>query len=435
MRGGGRGSSASGEDTPRACKGSEKQAPSQAQGPPRRRIGPVATQKEPWEFAKGDAQLQRSRSEFGVDSSVAALEAKSESLGMQSTALPSRTVMLRAFQGRDASFEGVFLTAVLTTGIFCRPTCPARKPNPKNVEFFGEVGDALRAGYRPCRRCRPLEVAGAPPDWLRPLLDEVEADPQRRWRDQDLRELGLEPTRVRRWFRAEHGMTFHAYARARRLGLACAAIRSGDRVTEAAFSHGYDSLSGFGAAIKKLLGEPPKRSAAKRTPVVLRRITSPLGTLLAGATESGVCLLEFSDRRQLETQLRSLQARLGAVFAPGTTPHLETLEAELADYFAGARTQFEVPLHAPGTPFQEQVWAGLRAIPAGETRSYSALAEALGRPTAVRAVARANGDNRIAILIPCHRVIGRDGRLTGYGGGLWRKRRLLQLEGAAVEGV
>ncbi|MBL4847260.1 MAG: methylated-DNA--[protein]-cysteine S-methyltransferase [Planctomycetes bacterium] len=340
--------------------------------------------------------------------------------------------MLRAFQGRDASFEGVFLTAVLTTGIFCRPTCPARKPKPENVEFFAEVGDALRAGYRPCRRCRPLEVAGAPPDWLRPLLAEVEADPQRRWRDRDLRDLGLEPTRVRRWFRAQHGMTFHAYARARRLGLAFAAIRAGDRVTEAAFSHGYDSLSGFGEAIKRLLGEPPRKGAAKREPVVLRRITSPLGTLLAGATESGICLLEFSDRRRLEAQLRCLQRRLGAVFAPGTTPLLETLEAELVDYFAGTLEQFQVPLHAPGTPFQEQVWAGLREIPPGQTRSYSELAESLGRPSAVRAVARANGDNRLAILIPCHRVVGRDGRLTGYGGGLWRKRRLLQIEGVWV---
>lgn len=345
---------------------------------------------------------------------------------MKSATLPSRPDMLQAFLARDASYEGVFLTAVRTTGIFCRPTCSARKPKPENVEFFAEVGEALQAGYRPCLRCRPLEVAGAPPDWLRPLLAEVEAEPLRRWRDRDLRALGLEPTRVRRWFRAQHGMTFHAYARARRLGLAFAAIQGGEGVTQAAFEHGYESLSGFGEAIKKLIGEPP--SGAERTNVVLRRIASPLGTLIAGASPEGICLLEFHDRRRLETQLKTLQRRLRAVFSPGAHPHLELLEEELGDYFAGARQRFSVPLVAPGTPFQEQVWGALREIPAGETRSYAELAQALGRPSAVRAVANANGQNRIAILIPCHRVIGQDGQLRGYGGGLWRKRRLLELE-------
>lgn len=349
---------------------------------------------------------------------------------MKSATLPTRPQMLQAFLARDASYEGVFLTAVRTTGIFCRPTCSARKPKPENVEFFAEVGEALQAGYRPCLRCKPLEVAGAPPDWLRPLLAEVEAEPLKRWRDRDLRALGLEPTRVRRWFRAQHGMTFHAYARARRLGLAFAAIKGGEGVTEAAFSHGYESLSGFGEAIKKLIGEPPR--GADRQNVVLRRISSPLGTLVAGASERGVCLLEFNDRRRLEAQLKTVQRRLRAVFVPGAHPHLEQLEAELADYFAGARANFEVPLDAPGTEFQEQVWRALREIPAGETRSYSDLARALGRPSAVRAVARANGDNRIAILIPCHRVIGADGQLRGYGGGLWRKRRLLELEELAA---
>jgi O-6-methylguanine DNA methyltransferase len=143
-------------------------------------------------------------------------------------------------------------------------------------------------------------------------------------------------------------------------------------------------------------------------------------------------LLEFADRRMVPTQIRRLQKRLRCLFVPGETAVLERTRRQLGEYFQRERTAFEVPLHAPGTDFQETVWAHLRAIPPGETRSYADVARAIGRPSAVRAVARANGANRIAILIPCHRVIGSDGALTGYGGGLWRKQRLLELEGAAT---
>ncbi|MDA8426825.1 MAG: methylated-DNA--[protein]-cysteine S-methyltransferase [Treponema sp.] len=157
---------------------------------------------------------------------------------------------------------------------------------------------------------------------------------------------------------------------------------------------------------------------------------SPIGPLIAAATDRGVCLLEFSDRRMLEAQARTLRSRLGLPVAPGSSPHLVRLSEELAEYFAGKRRSFDLPLFEPGTPFQERVWEELRRIPFGETRSYKELATAIGEPHAMRAVARANGFNRIAILVPCHRVIGADGGLGGYGGGIWRKQRLLELEGA-----
>jgi len=346
---------------------------------------------------------------------------------IDTNSLPPADEMYRALSARDAGYDGVFFTAVRTTGIFCRPTCPAKKPRPENVEFFGTARDALLAGYRACRRCRPLEPAGAAPSWLRPLLDAVEADPSRRLRDADLRALELDPVRVRRWFLAEHGMTFHAYLRARRLGLALGRLRHGEDPTGIAFEHGYESLSGFRDAFRRIFGETPGRAERTET-VTINRLLTPLGPMLAGVTDEGVCLLEFAERRMLETQLRRLSQRLGARFVPGTHEMLDRLSEELRAYFAGTLRTFSVPLVVPGTEFQRAVWDGLRAIPYGETRSYEQQARAIGRPRAVRAVGRANGDNRIAVVIPCHRVVGADGRLTGYGGGLWRKRALLEHE-------
>ena len=184
----------------------------------------------------------------------------------------------------------------------------------------------------------------------------------------------------------------------------------------------------FTEAFASLFGSAP--TAARRDRVVtIDRIPTPLGPILAGASDDGVCLAEFVDRRMLATQLNRLRGRLGCHMVPGRNTVIEILERELDAYFNCGLREFSVPLICPGTEFQLAVWKALQNIPYGETVSYGDLARTLGRPTAVRAVARANGDNRIAILIPCHRVIGHDGRLTGYGGGLWRKQRLLELEG------
>lgn len=342
--------------------------------------------------------------------------------------LPSDRVMYEAVKSRDSSFDGVFFTAVKTTGIFCRPTCPARKPHRENVEFFPSARDALSAGYRPCLRCRPLEPAGETPPWLERLLAAVDRDPVRRWTDSDLRALELDPRRVRRWFRAHHGMTFHAYHRARRLGIALGRIRQGDDLTHAAFDHGYESVSGFRDQFEKIFGRTPGSSRGQDA-VTVTRLLSPLGPMVAGATREGICLLEFADRRMLETQIERLQARLRCAFVPGTHEHVETLDEQLNRYFEGSLREFDVPLVMPGTAFQRDVWKALLEIPYGETRSYEEIAVRVGRPKAVRAVGRANGDNRLAILVPCHRVVRADGSLCGYGGGLWRKRYLLNLEG------
>ena len=339
--------------------------------------------------------------------------------------LPPENVMQQAFRASDASYNGLFFTGLRTTGIFCLPSCPARKPKPENVEFFANVKDAVFAGYRACKRCRPTEVSA--PDWVRSLLETVDRNGGVRIKEAQLQELGLDAGRVRRHFLREFGMTFQAYCRARRLGQAFERIRDGAPLDDAILDSGFESHSGFRSAFERLFGKAPGQARGGDC-VRLAWIETPLGPMVAGAVAEGICLLEFTDRRMLETQL----ARVGESFRlpvlPGDNVTLRQLRVELAEYFARKRNTFTVPLVYPGTPFEQTVWNGLLRIPYGETCSYRDLAQALGRNGAARAVGAANGRNRIAILIPCHRVVNQDGDLGGYGGGLWRKRILLDLE-------
>lgn len=346
---------------------------------------------------------------------------------MNNPPLPPDDELYRALVERDASYEGIFVVGVRTTGVFCRSTCPARKPKRENVEFFRGSRDALFAGYRPCKRCRPLEPRGRPPDWLRPLLRELEGSPSTRIRDADLRARGLDPARVRRWFQSAHDMTFQAYQRALRLGGALDHLRGGEAVTHAAFDNGFESLSGFHDALKQLTGSTPARSRSA-TVVRMTRMLTPLGPVILGATDDALCLLEFADRRMLAKQIERVTRLLRCTIVPGSNDVLTEATSQIEAYLAGELHAFTLPLDLRGTEFQRAVWRGLLEIPYGETRSYAQQAVALGQPTAVRAVARANGDNRMAIVVPCHRVIGSDGKLTGYGGGLWRKKYLLSLE-------
>ena len=338
--------------------------------------------------------------------------------------------MERAFLGRDASYDGIFFTGVRTTGIFCRPSCPARKPLRSNVEFFATIREALFAGYRPCLRCDPARPPGSAPEWVTRLLESIEAEPDRRLHDEDLRRMGVEPARARRYFLDHYGMTFHAYCRGRRLAGAVRQLRAGDSLDEVALGSGWDSHSGFREAFSRTFGKAPGavRIDADAPCVVTTGIDTPLGPMIAGATDEGLCLLEFSDRRMLEGQLQRLQRLLRQRLVPGEHPHLAHTREELTRYFDRTLTAFTVPLVFRGTPFEERVWRELCLIPYGETRSYAELAATVGASGAQRAVGRANGMNRISIVIPCHRVVNSDGKLGGYGGGLWRKHWLLALE-------
>jgi AraC family transcriptional regulator of adaptative response/methylated-DNA-[protein]-cysteine methyltransferase len=341
--------------------------------------------------------------------------------------MPRPAELYRALVHRDSSYEGIFVAGIRTTGIFCRPTCPARKPLVQNVEFFARSEQAVAAGYRPCQRCRPLERAGDHPDWAVRLLDRIDAEPARRLSDSALRRMDIQPATARRYFRERFGMTVHGYARARQLGFALDRLREGAPVTPAGFDSGFESDSGFRDAFKRLFGTTP--AAARSTaPIQATLVPSPLGPLLAAATEQGLCMLEFADRQKLPQQSADLTRWYDQPVIPGSHRFIAQAQAELEEYFAGTRTRFDVPLDIRGTEFQQEVWRELLRIPYGETISYEELANRIGRAKAQRAVGLANGKNRIPIIIPCHRVIQKNGQLRGYGGGLWRKQFLLDLE-------
>ena len=336
--------------------------------------------------------------------------------------------MRRAFLRGDGTWDGIFWAGVRSTGIFCRPSCPARKPHPRQLVFFATPDDAMEAGFRACRRCLPTQPAGTSPEWLRPLLDAVAEDPARRWTDEDLRGLGLAPDRVRRWYKRTHGMTFQAYHRARRLGGALEEVQEGRAVSRAAFEAGYDSLSGFQDAFRQTFGAAPTELADALV-IHVEQVATPLGAMAVGSSERAVHLLEFTDRRHLDRQIRRTASTLRAVFVPGPSAWGERAGEALDRYFAGDAGPLATLVTEPaGSAFQREVWACLREIPPGETRTYGDVAAALDRPSAARAVGAAVGANPLAVVVPCHRVVGADGRLTGYAGGLWRKKRMLELE-------
>ena len=333
----------------------------------------------------------------------------------------------QAILDRDQSFVGIFYTAVKTTSIFCIATCRARKPKFENVEFYKSFKEALDYGYRPCKICKPTENAAKAPEQVEAAIKLVKANPKEKVKDYQLRQNNISPELVRRWFKKNYGLTFQAYQRMFRINNAFLELKKGVSTTKSAFDSGYESLSGFGYTFKKIIGKSPQNSIDNNI-ILINRFTTPLGPMFACATEKGLCLLEFVDRRMLETEYKDLQKLLKAKIIIGENAHIKQAKKEIKEYFDGSRKTFDVALHTPGTEFQNAVWKLLLKIPYGTTSTYQAQAEKLNKPTAIRAVARANGFNRIAIIVPCHRVIGKNGDLLGYGGGLERKQWLLNHE-------
>ena len=331
-----------------------------------------------------------------------------------------------AWERRDPSFDGVFVLGVVTTGIFCRPSCPSR-PSASNLEFFNGSAEAVAAGFRPCKRCKPDQAQGVAPEWARILMDRVMSTPQSKPSGQMLEKMGLTKERVRRWFQQNHGMSFVAWARTVRLSSALRRLNEGSTVDDAVFDSGFDSHSGFRSAFARVFKQPPGQSQ-HCTGIHVSLIESPIGTMLAAADDTSLCRLEFADRRTLQESLDTLSRDHRKAVIPIENEVLSRLGAQLQEYFTGRRTQFEIATQPVGTPFQKRVWAELIRIPYGTTASYEQIAERLGKPTATRAVAQANAKNPIYLLVPCHRVISKAGSLSGYGGGVWRKRALLRLE-------
>lgn len=342
--------------------------------------------------------------------------------------LPDHDTLYQALLDRDPGFDGRAYVGVASTGVFCRLTCPARKPKFENCRFFDTVAACLEAGFRPCRRCRPLAPAAEADGAIQALLAAMERDPARRWTEGDVVAMGLDPSTVRRSFKRHFGMTFLEMARLSRLRAGFEALSAGGRVIDAQFDAGFESPSAFRAAFARLLGQKPSAFTGKEL-LKADWIETPIGAMVAVSDKATLHLLEFVDRKALPRELARLRAAARGELGIGRHPPTDQAERELGAYFRGEGAAFSVPLTLYGTPFARRVWRALREIPAGETRSYADIARAIGEPTAIRAVARANGANQIALIIPCHRVIGADGSLTGYGGGLWRKQRLIELEG------
>ncbi len=327
-----------------------------------------------------------------------------------------------AFLRRDRSFDGQFVGAVKTTRIFCKPSCPVRHPLQKNVVFYATNEAAITAGYRACMRCRPQDVA----------RDEIAVAKALALLEQD-DPLGLEALAARvgyathhfhRLFKRHVGVTPAAYARGLRAERAQAALTTGGRITDAIYDAGYSGPSRFYADMKGQLGMTPSAWKNGGAGAVIRYATAEttLGSMLVAATDIGICRLSF-DEDEAELHRRFPNATIevgGAAFDEILSGAIAAVERP---------TQMpDLPLDVAGTAFQQAVWAELRRIPAGETRSYAQIAAAVGSPGAVRAAGSANGANNVAVLIPCHRVIRSDGTLGGYAYGLDRKEKLLKLE-------
>ncbi|MED4057298.1 trifunctional transcriptional activator/DNA repair protein Ada/methylated-DNA--[protein]-cysteine S-methyltransferase [Niallia taxi] len=332
----------------------------------------------------------------------------------------------KALVEKNPQYDGIFFAGIKTTGIFCHATCTAKKPKYENCEFYLTAEEALLAGFRPCKRCNPLHYPHSIPEEVEILVAAIENNPEKRWKEADFHELGIHSATARRKFKEVYGMTFVQYARSRRMGMAFKKILTGKKVIEQQVSVGYDSPSGFNDAFTKIMGNPPKKTSIS---IIYANIFStPLGNMISLSDANYLYLLEFTDRRGLEREIEKLRVKQNARILPGNTDVHTSLVHQLNLYYSNKLFQFSIPILKSGTPFQMKVWDILSSIPTGQTMSYQDIASKLGDKNLVRAVGNANGANQIAIIIPCHRVINTNGELGGYGGGIERKKYLLELE-------
>lgn len=334
----------------------------------------------------------------------------------------------QAVLARDATADGRFYYAVRTTGVYCRPSCPARRPRREHVAFFYTPEAAEEAGFRACRRCAPRAVR---PDQqvvarVQALLEANDPPPVLAALG---RAVGLSPSHLQRVFRRATGLSPRQYAAARRAERLKAALRDGSSVTNATYDAGYGSSRALYDAAPAALGMPPRvyRDGGRGERIAYGIADSPVGRVLVAATERGVCAVHFGDDAVVLEALRAEFPR--ATLVPDTRAVAAPTRAVL-DHLAGQAAPADLVLDGRGTAFQQRVWAALRAIPMGQTRSYGEIAAAIGAPGAARAVARACATNPVALLVPCHRVVQAGGQPGGYRWGAARKRALLERERA-----
>jgi AraC family transcriptional regulator, regulatory protein of adaptative response / methylated-DNA-[protein]-cysteine methyltransferase len=328
-----------------------------------------------------------------------------------------------AVLARDRAFDGRFVTGVLTTGIYCRPSCAARHPSRGNVRFFADGAAARTAGLRPCKRCLPDDVSRDERAVLA-AIQAIKAAEQPLALAALAQETGYSPAHFQRVFTRHTGLSPAAYARALMAERAAQALTDEGRVTDAIYAAGYSGPSRFYEANEGRLGMAPSAWANGGRGVTIHWavVATSLGQMLVAATDKGVCRLSFDEGRE------ALEARFPEAELVEGGEEFETLLAEVIAAVEAPGDFAHIPLDVKGTAFQEAVWRELRRIPKGETRTYAQLAAAVGKPKAVRAAGSANGANNVAVLIPCHRVIRTGGGLGGYAYGLEIKRKLLQKE-------
>ena len=328
-----------------------------------------------------------------------------------------------AVRARDRSFDGKFVTGVLSTGIYCRPSCAARHPKRENVRFFAKPEHAEAAGLRACLRCRPNEVARDEAA-VKAVIDAVRTAESAPKLDELAVLTGYSAAHLQRIFKRETGLSPAAFTRALRSERVRDALAEGASVTDAIYDAGYGSASRFYADAKQRLGMNASvwKNGGEGAIVQWASVETTLGSMMVAATYKGVCCLSFNEGEE-ELRARFPKAKL----QPGGEAFKRLLGTVVAQVETPGRPH-NIPLDVQGTAFQEAVWQELRKIPDGETRSYAEIAAAIGKPKAVRAVGSANGANHVAVLIPCHRVVRSDGTMGGYAYGLEIKKRLLDKE-------
>ncbi|EBA04500.1 ada regulatory protein / o-6-methylguanine-dna-alkyltransferase [Rhodobacterales bacterium HTCC2150] len=342
--------------------------------------------------------------------------------------LPDPKTLYAAIVARSDEYECRAYVCVSSTGIFCRLNCPARNPKPENCGFYETVAECISAGFRPCKRCHPLSSRTESDPIITSLVGALNADTSRRWGEDNVAAMGYDPSTVRRAFKRQFGITFLEMARLSRIRDGFEVLADGGRVIDAQLTAGFSSDSAFRSAFAKLMGVPPSAFLGEDALLRADWLDTPLGAMIIVADKRSVHLLEFADRKGLPRELGKLMTYAKCSIGIGRFEPTDQMASELSDFFAGKSAEFKTRLTMHGSEFTRSVWTALCDIPAGATISYGQLAKNINHPTASRAVARANGANQIAIVIPCHRVIGADGTLTGYGGGLWRKQKLIELE-------
>jgi AraC family transcriptional regulator, regulatory protein of adaptative response / methylated-DNA-[protein]-cysteine methyltransferase len=336
-----------------------------------------------------------------------------------------------AVEARDRALDGVFYYAVTSTGIYCRPSCPSKRPRRENVVFFRAREAAERAGFRPCKRCKPDSADGRDPNaqLVEKVCRYIDTHPDDPVTLEALgRALGMSPFYLQRTFKALAGITPRAYADSRRLTSLKAGLKEGHSVTRSLYDAGYGSSSRLYERASAQLGMTPSRYRKQGSGVTIQYTIAPtpIGKMLLAATAQGVCSIRFGDAAAaLERELHSEYPKAEIVRSDGK---LVAQVKALRAIIEGGSTA-SLPLDIQATAFQRRVWQALETIPRGTTKSYSAIAADIGSPKAVRAVARACATNPVAVAIPCHRVVREDGSLGGYRWGLERKKKLLSLEG------